>query len=87
MHGTAAYLGMRMFDGFLQSQVVYYHEIMFFMALPWLHRIWPWTFERLSNQIVQVDLVMNWAELKEDFVCRHLRLTNRLGQEEFVAIS
>lgn len=57
------------------------------MALPWIHRIWPWSFDRLSNQIVQVDLVLNWAEVKEDFVCRHLRLTNRLGQQEYVAIS
>ena len=84
---SALMLGAKLFDGFLQTQTVYYHELFLMVNLPWIHRFWPWTAEKMRSEIVQVDLVINWGELKEDFVCRHLRLTNRLGQEDFIAVS
>lgn len=30
-------------------------------------------------QIKQIDLVINWNQLKSDNVSRHIRITNRLG--------
>lgn len=38
------------------------------------------------DEIAQIDLVINWKQLKGDNICRHLRITNRLGEERWVAI-
>jgi len=37
-------------------------------------------------QIVQVDLVINWKQFREDNICRHLRIVNRSGDVEWVDI-
>lgn len=39
-----------------------------------------------SSRIVQIDLVLNWRDVFDDYVCRHLRITNVHGQHAYVAI-
>ena len=56
------------------------------MPLPLLHRYFPLGSDELRKHICQIDLVINWGELKEDYLCRHLRITNKLGEVEWVAI-
>mmetsp|Transcript_7407 Transcript_7407/g.12509 ORF Transcript_7407/g.12509 Transcript_7407/m.12509 type:complete len:130 (+) Transcript_7407:631-1020(+) len=38
-------------------------------------------------EITQVDLVLNWREFNNDHISRHVRITNRLGQQEIVSIA
>jgi hypothetical protein len=45
-----------------------------------------WRFS-FRQQIKQIDLVINWSQLKSDNISRHIRITNRLGQQEWVSIS
>jgi len=47
----------------------------------------PFTKWDYRKHIYQIDLVINWNQVKGDFLCRHLRITNGLNQETLVDIS
>ena len=43
--------------------------------------------ESLRQEIVQIDLALNWKMYKRDYISRHVILTNMLGEQEWVDIS
>ena len=41
----------------------------------------------MRKEIVQIDLVINWGWNRSDHICRHLVVTNMLGEREWIDIS
>ena len=53
------------------------------MYLPLYFNVRTWNF-RFRQQVSQIDLVVNWNQMKDDNISRHLRVMNRNGDVEWV---
>ena len=56
------------------------------MYLPIYFTLRSWTM-KFRQQVSQIDLVINWNQMKDDNISRHLRVMNRNGDVEWVQIS
>ena len=52
-----------------------------------LKNIFPSYYMRKKDTIIQIDLVINWQQLRDDYVSRHLRITTSNNQQYFVQIA